>query len=853
MKRTTFLILFSVVFALTVLVICVYFWGEIKNKSEDIPFLEDVRERTDIIVSDRVSLGCFIPPDIDKTDFKNLKGNLKTENKTMWDNCFIVEKKQGFSGEDKEIEWQDINDSLPHGIKLNGYCYNFLRPGCLCLDKDVPGWEGKDFLTERRSLDFGTEYKSSIGKDLEKQSFVEIRGQPSVIVVEPGKKPKLSLYGGIKLRGEKTVEKVSARIFNSTSPLSRCKEECGDDYEGKEQISCEEGCKFANLNAEKADDCDNLNHDKKEGCKNFVSFLDDQPSNKIAGRERSCYIGDNWDCYKDCRTAGTESDCRIECDCYTEQRYYDEDSSKICENYCNSEDFEGDSGNCILGCKKGKEMNCYRDCFVETGNAKDCEDKCGCYYCNDTFKDKEFDLANYLFCEEESVLTGDDQKHGCEKFLKIEKSTFQIKTGNYSTFKIGNLDLKPDYRGLAWAVATITTKEPHPGESCYNPNNYCCYSQCCDEVCEYSDIGCKGEDNKCKDENDCDKRCNCSTTHRTDSELDNPFVLCKTFCASRDGYYGNGTKITKCQEGCEWAARQYNKPEFITFQKTVDLVFVTDTSGSMDGEWDTLCDIIDDIKVELEEEDYKLNITLYALGEKSKRIGVTPSCPYVLLNCSDINSDLGLSLDCSDSNCYMESWGPGAEWAVKNHSWREDILSKILFVASDEFSFCGGVSCSTNDSSSVKKAADAAIENNVTIFGLWGNRSTGISSQLKDLFYNISEPTGGNATLFSSPPEVKDFITNTITGPEKFEVGYDKFVNLTKEENIVSVDNPYVWRNVYDEVWSNPIYIVDWDKSSGNPWTYPCKGDWSKICATSEFNKSFEMNNIIEEIKDLYE
>ncbi len=847
MKRTTFLILFSVVFALTVLVISVYFWGEIKNKSEDIPFLEDVRERTDIIVSDRVSLGCFIPPDIDEDNFNHIKNSLKdgpNENETLFDYCFSVEKKQGFSGEDKEIEWQDINDSLPYGIKLNGYCYNFLRPGCLCLDKDVPGWEGKDFLTERRSLDFGTEYKSSIGKDLEKQSFVEIRGQPSVIVVKHRKKPKLSLYGGIKLRGEKTVEKVTARIFNSTSPLSRCKEECGEVYEDKEQISCEEGCKFANLNAEKADDCNLTPDEKNESCKNFVSLLDDQPSNKIAGRERSCYIGDNWDCYKDCRTAGTESDCRIECDCYTEQRYYDEDSSEICENYCNSEDFEGDSGNCILGCKKGKEMNCYRDCFVETGNADYCEDKCGCYYCNDTFKDKEFDLANYLFCE---VLTDDDQKHGCEKFLKIEKSTFQIKTGNYSTFKIGNLDLKPDYRGLAWAVATITTKEPHPGESCYNPNNYGSYSQCCDELCEYSDIGCKGdEENTCKKEGisfyglptNCEVACNCSTTHRTDSELDNPFVLCKTFCASRDGYYGNGTKITKCQEGCEWAARQYNKPEFITFEKTIDLVFVTDTSGSMCGsssnEWASLCDIMDDIKVELEEEDYKLNVTIYGLDHG---------------DCAD------KSYYCADDEILSdsESWGPGAEWAVKNHSWREDILSKILFVVGDEGPYEGDDWDEQKDKDSVEAAVQAAKENNVTIFGLWGTKGGGeIDDGLKDLFYNISEPTGGNATLFSSPPEVKDFITNTITGPEKFETGYDKFVNLTKEENIVSVENPYVWRNVYDEVWSNPIYIVDWDKFSGNPWTYPCKGDWSKICATSEFNKSFEMNNIIEEIKDLY-
>ncbi len=842
MKRTTFLILFSVVFALTVLVICVYFWGEIKNKSEDIPFLEDVRERTDIIVSDRVSLGCFIPPDIDEDKFNDIYTSLEegpNKNETLFDYCFILEKNEGFFGDDKEIEWQDISNSLPYGIKLNGYCYNFLRPGCLCLDKEVPGWEGKDFLTERRSLDFGTEYKSSIGKDLEKQSFVEIRGQPSVIVVKHGKKPKLSLYGGIKLRGEKTVEKVSARIFNSTSPLSKCKEDCGEVYEDKEQISCEEGCKFANLNAEKADDCDLTLDEKKEGCNYFVSFLDDQPSNKIAGRERSCYIWDNWDCYEGCRTAGTESDCRIECDCYTEQRYYDEDSSKICENYCNSEDFEGHSIiNCKTGCKKGKEMNCYRDCFVETGNAKDCEDKCGCYNCKNTFKDKEFDLANYLFCE---VLTDDDQKHGCEKFLKIENSTFQIKPGNYSTFKIGNLDLKPDYRGLAWAVATITTKEPHPGESCYNPNNYGSYSQCCDELCEYSDIGCKGEDNKCKDENDCDKRCNCSTTHRTDSELDNPFVLCKTFCASRNGFYGNSTKITKCQEGCEWAARQYNKPEFITFEKTVDLVFVVDTSGSMcqsgSNEWASLCDIMDDIISDVEEEDYELNVTIYGLD--------TGGCVHKNYYCAN-----------DTISGHSESWGPGAEWVVKNHPWREEILSKILFVVGDEGPYEGDPYNTQKDKDSVDAAVQAAKENNVTIFGLWGTKWSGeIDDDLKDLFYNISEPTGGNATKFNTADtsEIIKIISNAIVRSEIFEVGYDKFVNLTKEENIVSVENPYIWRNVYDEVWSNPIYIVDWDKSSGNPWTYPCKGDWSKICATSEFNKSFEMNNIIEEIKDLYE
>ena len=804
MIKIKFKILLSIIIAFIILTVGGFVIFKLFSEARQIPILENMGERTDIIVSDRISLGCFIPPELDGISYNEISNN-----DDLKDNCLKI-------GDNKYInynEWNEIKNRMQYGIKLNGYCYNCLGKSCLCLEEDTPGWEG--ILTEKRSIDFGTNYPSDIGTNLKKKSFKEIRGQPSIIVVDKSKPAHLSIYGGIKTGGKKIVEKVTAALYNREGKISN-----------------------------------------------------------TAGKERSCYIGNNWNCYHSCENKGnSENDCRVKCDCYTDQRYYDENSLEICKNYCESKEFDGtNSDDCKIGCKEGNNMNCYRDCFIKTQNAKDCETKCNCYYCSGIFENKKFDLVNYLFCED--GLTNDDQKRGCEKFLKIENSTFHTKIGEYTIFKIGDVSLTdPNYRGIAWAVANLTTKEPHPGISCYNYNKYDCYHQCCDEFCEYADIECKGEGNKCKDESKCDERCNCSTTTRTNAEFDDPFILCKTFCNSRDGYYGNGTKITKCQEGCDWAARQYGKPEGLGFKKNVDLTFVIDTSGSMcqpnSDEWSTLCSIIEDITSTVEKKDYKVNVTIYALGENGRAGSCKtncastcnePNCRYKILNCSDIRDDLGITIDCAEGNCYTESWGPGAEWVVKNHPWRKDVLSKILFVISDEGPYCGGACSRSNprcddpwdtdeDINYVKKAAQAAIDNNVTIFGLWG---IGIEEGLKNLFRDISKPTGGDATKFdtSDPNEVMKIITSSIIREEEFETGYDKFVNLTKKENTLPLENPYIWKNVYEEVWSNLIYIVNWD-FSGADWSYPCKGNWEKIC-TPKFNKSFEMNDLINEIKKLY-
>ncbi|RLJ00755.1 MAG: hypothetical protein DRP06_01295 [Candidatus Aenigmatarchaeota archaeon] len=808
MNRSSFLILVSIVCVAITLVVGISFWNVILEHSMDMPIYDDVRERIDIILSDRIPIGCFIPPDSNAeavyTGVFN-DNDLRNAYLEIGDNIYID---PGF--------WNTfIKDNLKNGIKLNGYCNDSDRKGCLCMKDDFPGWGEDGMFQMKRSLDFGTEYEPvrAIGEDLDKQEFAGLKNQPSVFVVMPGEEPKLSVYGGVKLRGNRTVEKVTAALYKGTIS------------EDANRIS------------------------------------------EIGGIERSCYWGAKWTKYQSCRAVNPKIDCRMNCDCYTDEKYYNEDTLTICENYCSSRDFEGVSSECGIGCGIGEERDCYKKCYVRTGDAEDCSIECSCADC---VAIEEYDLINN-FCED---LLGDVKK-GCENFIYFEKSVFQLNSSEYTNFKIGDLEWTGgNYRGPVWVVSTITTREQHPGDSCYNPNHFNCYYNCWEGVCEEAKscnsinadclllsgikLLCNFQDETLSVKNlalssasgqeiwnygirarkKCENSCECSAT--TQRETENTFILCRNFCISRDGFYKDTEKANRCVNGCEWASRIYDKPEYVEFGKNVDLVFVIDTSGSMcqggSNEWSGLCNIINDIVAEVEKEDYKVKITIYGLGKKT---------------CNKINY-------CADEEIPVssESWGNGAVWAIKNHQWNDNSLSKVLFVVGDEGPSGGDPWETTADRESVKYAVEVANANKVTIFGLWGKSGDeDIESGLKQLFRDISEPTKGTASFFDTgdTSSLVTLITGAIRKDEEFELGWDTYTNLLK--NALPADIPYMWRDVYEEVFSNLVYLIDWrgDTSSWNSWSYPCGGDWNKICSSEiNYNKSFELNSMLEEIKELY-
>ncbi len=761
MNRATWGLLFGVISMSITLLVGFSLYSDVYQEVKCMNLISDLtRERMDIIVSDRVPMGCFIPPDISEGEFNTLKDDIKNSNKILWNHCFNL-------GDDNTVNWSLIGDKLKNGIKLNGYCYDCEQPYCLCLKENLTNG-----LSSRRSINFvqGNQYQNCTHKS--KSPFSNIAEVPSVIVAKTGAPISLSLYGGIKLTGKKRLVGAKGALYKGNTRIS--------EYTDPDRFCT------------------------------------------------SCFYGDssdpttNFGCYYDCYD---DEMCEEHCSCHTDKRCYNESAVNMCKNYCKLTYHAtlSDMADCNSGCIWGNNRYEYRDCYSKTGQKEGCGIGRDCD--GDGVKDDD-DCEIYLEEPLCSDLDSKVEKEGCNKFQEFQNSVFEIGPMNYTIFKIGDLNI--NNRGLANAVVNLTVQGEFHGASCYNIDNYECYFDCCEEICAKHNC----ENNKCNEIEDssstsiCEERCDCSTISRV--ERNDPFVLCRTFCASRDAFLDDVTKMRNCQKGCEWAARQYNKPEFITSQKTVDLVFVTDTSGSMDDEWDTLCDIIDDIISDVEEEDYKLNVTTYGLD--------TGSCVNKNYYCAD---------DEILSN--SESWGPGAEWAVKNHPWREDILSKILFVVGDEGPYKGD-SINDNDKDSVDAAVQVAKENNVTIFGLWGTKWSGeIDDDLKDLFYNISEPTGGNASLFSSPSDVTKIISDAIIRGEEFDVGYYKYEDLRK--NVVPTEDPYIFRDLYHNVYSNLVYIVNWE---GAGWRYPHSSEgWTKIETPSGYlNKTIGLNTALSIIKD---
>jgi len=47
---------------------------------------------------------------------------------------------------------------------------------------------------------------------------------------------------------------------------------------------------------------------------------------------------------------------------------------------------------------------------------------------------------------------------------------------------------------------------------------------------------------------------------------------------------------------------------------------------------------------------------------------------------------------------------------------------------------------------------------------------------------------------------------------EPFERGYNKFQELNSPENIVTLEEPYIYKTLYENVYSNLICIRDWEE-----------------------------------------
>ena len=178
-----------------------------------------------------------------------------------------------------------------------------------------------------------------------------------------------------------------------------------------------------------------------------------------------------------------------------------------------------------------------------------------------------------------------------------------------------------------------------------------------------------------------------------------------------------------------------------TVHKPVDVVFLVDTSGSMNNEWNDLCNIIGDIVYGLEKEGIDFNYTIFGLGNAK-------DCAY------------------KSWPVHSESWGVATAQAAAAPIWRKGVV-KIIIPVSDECPYEGGWAGNADDEASIQEAIQKCNENDVIAYPMNGD---GSSPDVIRYMNELASATGGKRFYWKSAEEVKNQLINIVIEVSSTEV-----------------------------------------------------------------------------------
>ena len=162
------------------------------------------------------------------------------------------------------------------------------------------------------------------------------------------------------------------------------------------------------------------------------------------------------------------------------------------------------------------------------------------------------------------------------------------------------------------------------------------------------------------------------------------------------------------------------------FGGKVDVVFVIDTSGSMDEEWSILCSVINTIVSELKGYGLDVQYKIYGLGH---------------------------TRDCATDSImsHEEDWGPGTQWVASNHPWRQGAARAVIPI-SDEGPY-HGCPVDSQDDSSIDQAIAACKSSNVRAYPILGHTPTSCYSDTWSEMLRLASETGGKAFKLTDPAQ----------------------------------------------------------------------------------------------------
>ncbi len=191
---------------------------------------------------------------------------------------------------------------------------------------------------------------------------------------------------------------------------------------------------------------------------------------------------------------------------------------------------------------------------------------------------------------------------------------------------------------------------------------------------------------------------------------------------------------------------------------SVDIVFLVDTSSSMDDEWNILCDVISQIVDSLRSKGLDVRYDIYALYDPNFGLRSLHRCVTKKLTvewsgtCDSTHGAYALG----------ENWGPGIAWLAENYTWRAT-AKRIVVPISDECP-CSGDPCNGNDTLSINTAINFCRKNNVVVYGLWGD---GANTETINYMEQLSQATGGFARYFQTTQDLINVIYSAVFYPCK--------------------------------------------------------------------------------------
>ncbi len=205
----------------------------------------------------------------------------------------------------------------------------------------------------------------------------------------------------------------------------------------------------------------------------------------------------------------------------------------------------------------------------------------------------------------------------------------------------------------------------------------------------------------------------------------------------------------------------------------IQMVIVSDTSGSMKDDIQDVGDNLPKLIRQLKDAGIKVDATVYLLGTRNIRCSMFPAeiirCKSITqLNCDDL-------LDAQTE----EDWGNGIACASRmgpdGFGWQQG-AARIGIVLSDELS--GGSECARNAAcdvsgctmqwQSVQNGIKNAIENQVTVFALKANADNvpQCSNRLFEWMSTLSNATGGSTynlrNALQTSKAIEDIVGNAI-------------------------------------------------------------------------------------------